>query len=707
MVAKSECTEVREPIVSFVISHGYNDYKYSLCEEHGEVLLCAYYQNQYSSYKTVDLSDVTVSREDMEELGKLCDKYLTDANLENNDASNDSNITVGVEIVWESGKRFQAAIALWEINDNKTELVFIAQILSFFDGLCKQFDECYYEVPARPFAEGNIVSFIYSEGIGGNEPTSYGLRYDLGELLFDADTYINGFNTNDKAVGCEAVQLRDEQLPNDTMNKFNSLCEELNLREQQIQSASVTKSYIDPPWNESPDVFDVRRYLAIGSAGEAGAPPSFTATWDNKVNFTMDTLPDSMAEALREFFQSLVANIRSKPEEKAPKGKVVSVRLSRIDTSKIEREGGAIPEDNLNSRYGYCFHLWEEDGEFNFDGYCLFKDLYNGNLMDRKLKLEKTAAAQEDMESLRKICEKNSFSEKWYSSSAKKIENKNLAFGRQGDIGRDRLEVIWENGARLDMRLYYEDEYIASYALKSYFVNLAERLDKTLPASGNVVSFRLKGEYSSQYEGEPRFIQDMFSPVISKVAMPMTQGMSPQPGTQLGKNQAPSRKDAGYLLRYEYHMREVDGEVLFSAYESDHPSISNRSKSITESTSTIENTHFEKLRALCEKHAFAEEIQTYHTQRWEHFYMSDSHPTDTRLNPNYDFFEIVWENGAHCDGVKLSREFQDFFTETVNNVFPRDINTSNTSSWTCVCGHTENEGKFCSECGRPMPPHIK
>ena len=701
MRAQSECADVIDHITSFIVSHGHNGCKYSIREEKGDILFCAYYWDYDDSGKTVDINDIAVSREDMDELGKLCDKYLIDANLEGNDKSSDDSLNTGVEIVWKSGKRFQTAIAKWEINDNKAELVFITQVLSFFDGLCKRFDGCYYERPARPFVEGNIISFSYSEGRGGRWPESYELRNDLGELLFDADVYTDVLNDNDKACACEEIQLRDEQVSSDTMEKFNSVCEGLRLSEQQIRAASVTKTYIEPPWKENPAVFDVERYRAIGSGSEDGVAPSFTAVWDNGASFTMRVLPDDLTVALRKFFRSLVTQIQANPEEKAPQGKVVSVRLSCANISKMEREGGAAPKDRGESRYGYSFHLWEEDGKFNFDSHCLFRDLYNGNDMERELKLEKTPATQEDMEVLREICEKNTFAKKWHSRYAKKIENKKLAFGRQGYMERDRLEVIWENGARLDMKLYIEKRYLAVLELKSYFSKLAGRLDQSLPASGKIVSFRLKGEYSSQYDGKGRFIPNMRANVRPGADLPMGRGAPMMRlGTQSGESQSPSRKDADYLLKYEYWMREIGGEVLFNAYESDHPRISSRSSSLKEPIPSIDNTHLETLRALCKKHAFAEKIQHYHAQRWDDFCMSDFFLTDCNRNPNYDFFEIVWENGAHCEGTELSTEFRDFFSETVNSILPRD---KAIGSWTCPRGHAGNTGKYCAKCGAPVP----
>ena len=686
MESKSEHTASREPVASCTVSHGYKDYEYSIREENGKVLLCAYHEGHYRSRQKVNINNIVIGTEDMDELSNLCNKYLTDADLKGNDDSNNSGVTSKVEIVWESGKRFQATIAAWEINKNKAELVFMAHVLSFFDGLCKRLDECYYKASARPFADGNVIAFRYSEGRGGRRPESYEMRDDLGDFLFDADVYTDALDANNKANSDEMVQLRDEIVFRDDMDKFNLLCKELKLHEQQFRAASADKVYIEPCWKEKSGVFDTERYKVIGDTDESGVAPSFTAVWDNGVSFTMDALSDCMAGSLREFFRSLVTCIQSKPEEKVPDGKIVSVRFSGVEISRFEREGGGVPKERKEKRTGYCFHLWEENGEFNFEGSCLFRNFRSIKHLYREFKIEKTSATQEDMESLRKICGKNSFSEKWHSYPKKKIENKKFALERQGDMERERLEVIWENGVRLDMRLF-DKEYTAHRELKSYFIELAERLDRTLPAEGKVVAFQLEGEYKASDDGEPVFIGDM--------------RLSTAQDTP--KKVPKSRRNADYLLRYEYHMREVDGEVLFSAYESDNPNTSSWFERKEKPTCSIENTHLETLRALCESHAFAEEIQSYQAKRWQDYVLNDywQDITDCRPNCNHDFFEIVWENGARCEGTKLPKKFRNFFTETVNSI-PSWRNTLS-GGWTCSCGYIGNAGRFCKECGARAP----
>ena len=167
--------------------------------------------------------------------------------------------------------------------------------------------------------------------------------------------------------------------------------------------------------------------------------------------------------------------------------------------------------------------------------------------------------------------------------------------------------------------------------------------------------------------------------------------------TPPGPHRPPSRADREYLLKYEYYMREADKEVLFSAYESDHPRISSMSALIKEPAFPIENRYLEALQALCKKHALADNLQRYHEQRWDDYHMLlDFRPSDCDKTPNYDFFEIVWENGARCEGTVLPREFRDFFSETVNSILPR---STTVGGWTCVCGYTGNFGKFCIECG--------
>jgi len=680
MAINSARPTIGEQVISCKVIHGYNHYNYSIREENGRGLFSAYYRGESDGYKTVEINDIAVSPEDMTELGRLCDKYLLATELNENGNSNDSNLTAGVEIIWKSGKRFETAIYTWDISDNKDELLFIAQLLSFFDSLTQRLEACYYERPARLLAEGNVQAFSYSEGRGGLRPISYELRTDMGEILFDTDDYIDSPDGT-SAGDSNRIQLRDEQMPNEDMKTLNLLCTEHKLIEQQNTAASVRRKYIEPSWKSKPAVFDVERYLADGG----GVAPAFTVVWDNGACLKADSLPTGTADRFRGFFRSLVTRIQSGPAKKAPEGDVVSVLYSRDDKSQFAIKIVAAQENSQKKHHGFSFSLCAESGELLFDAYCLFNDLHGGNRLDREFRLESVSAPMEYMEELRRICEKHSFSEKWHSYPAKKIEDKELAFGRQGSITRERLEVVWENGARLDMRLFFGRDYIPSFELSYFFSELAKKLDKTRPAGGNVVSFRLKGAYSSKHNGKPIFFSNMM----------------------------PSAGGKYDLQEYEYHMREAEGDVLFSAYESDHPRISNRLMSINELIPAIGKTHLEQLQALCEKHDFAGKIQAYHSERWGSFFSSDLIPTDSARNPNYDFFEIEWENGARCEGTTLPGEFRDFFSEMVSSVFPRakaeTVSSALTPApaavriWTCNCGHAGNTANFCVECGTRNP----
>ena len=664
-------------VVSFRVSHGWNSYIYSIHTENGGVLFSAEYESNSCGYKRISVERVAVRLEDMKTLSKLCDEYVTGANLVDSDQKADSNLDAEVEIVWENAKRFKTVIGVWSVNKNKAELMFIAHVLSFFDGLTRRFDEFYFDRPSAELtAEGSVVLAHYSEG--GTRSVSYELREDCGDFLFDADTYLDVVE-----AGGEEIILRDEDVTREDMDKFNALCEEHNFAKQQIRAASEKKSYYEPPWRGG--VFE-ELCKDIGFVS-AELSMSLVAVWENGARYSAYTLPDGMAEAVCGFFMSLVKRIQTESVKRSPEGRIVSLRLSHATITEGMRKGHECTASKRGPKkdYGYSFHLREEGGELLFGGRCLFRDITSGNFMDRELKVEKIQAAPEDMGSLQKICKEKSLVEKWHSYPKAKIADKKFIGQRAGDIGRHRLEVIWENGARLDARLCYDTDIIPSRELKSFFSELAKRLDKTLPAEGRLVSFKLKGAYSARFAKQGRFISDMRGSIW---------------GNQ-GNND---------LLTYEYHMREEEGKAQFSACQSDHPLIVNSYSSRNQPIPSVENKHLEALRALCERHDFAGKIQDYHRKRWDDFYRRDLYPTDTSSNPNYDFFEIEWENGARCEGTSLSDEFREFFFNMVASVLPLGSIAGaavSKESWACACGNTGNNGKFCTECGKPKPEDSK
>jgi len=652
-------------VVSFKITHGYKSYIYSIHTQDDEVLFSAEYESDFGGYKRKSVDNATVSRNDMKILSNICEKYVLDVNLEGNDKLADSNLAAEIEIIWKNSETFRIVIDVWAINQNKAELMFVAHVLTFFDNITKRFDEFYLGKPsAELHAEGKIILAQFNDK--GKNPVHYELRKEYGDYLFDADCFIDIVDENDIIVGSEEIILRDEDVTHEDMEKFEAIFNEYNFIKQQINIASGKKSYYLPPWKDS--VF--KEFCdEIGFISDEESRPLLSAIWENNARISAYTPPDDMAEALCGFFLSLVKQIKAKPVKCPPEGKIVSIRFSQYTIAKEMRKPEVVLKHTIKNDHECDFYLREENGILLFDGYCLFNDRYNRNSTDTKLKLEKVLASSEDLEALHEIFYDESLVEKWYNYPEVIIEDKQYINSIDGDIKRNKLEVIWENGAKFDARVCNADEFIPAYELRLFFSQLAKRLDKTLSVDGKLISFKLKGEYTAQFASQGRFIPDMRGSIYG----------------ESGKTD---------FLRYEYYMREENGKAQFNAYQSDHPSINNMFSSINNNIPTVENIHLEALRALCKKYDFEGKIQEYHGKRWEDFHESDIFVYDASPNPNYDFFEIEWENGAHCEGMSIHSDFREFFRNIVNIVLPQ----FNGGQWTCSCG-TINNSKFCTECG--------
>ena len=686
-------------LVSFKASHshGFNKFSYSIHTQDGEVRFSADYESSSTQYHNKSVDNVVVNPEDMKKLNEICDEYLIDANLVESGKTAEEVITpIIVEIVWENEKRFESVISLFSQNKNKVELLFIAHVLSFFDGLTQRFDEFYFDEPQENLLpKGSVALVHYSEV--KDKPVSYNLRQDCDDFLLDADCCLDVVDAEGRITGSEEILLTDADVTREDMDVFNALCDKYNFVEHLVSAYPANKSYYEPSWRD--ERFD-EICENIGFSKGTGLTPSVKAIWQNGVIHHTNTLPEGMAEEVREFFMSLVKRIQAEPAKKPPEGRVVSLMLSHTVITKNMKKGKAYVAMNHNSYKGnsYSFHLREDGGELLFDGHCQFYDSCNGNGLDRELKIEKVMATPEDMELLQKICSEKSLDEKWHSALKTLIEDKENTLKRDGDDGRHHLKVMWENGAKLDVRLCSNRDFIPLRELKSYFCELAKRLDSTMPAEGKITSFKLKGAYAARFAGGPRRISDMS-------------------GSIWGDS---SPKE---LLQYEYHMCEEEGSVKFSALQSDHPRISNMHSSMNDIPS-VENKHLEVLRTLCDKHNLASKIQDYHRMRWDDFDWSDYFIYDTSPNPNFDFFEIEWENGARCEGTRLPDEIREFFVNLVYTLMPHGtkkifscVNTDNISKistecgkpkaadniWTCSCGTANNTGKFCSECGKPKP----
>ena len=639
-------------VTSLKLTHGYNDYVLFMREENGEVLLDVSYESQMDRYRTVSFENAAVSHEDLLVLSALCDAYLLGANLQSNDGKNNSGVTAAVEMTWSSQASYRAVIDTWDINDSDAELLFIAHLFSFFNDLLKRFDQCYVERSAEqePVAEGSTIFASCRWEGDGTQPESYLLRMDDGEILFDADTTSEVIE-DDGSGGGDVVQLRDVLVTKDEIVHFYHLCSIFKLNEMQNIAASG-KLYVEPPWNDA--VFE-NMYRKINFRYGGGSGLSLIAVWSNGARLVSDTVPQGLADALRDLFRSMVRRIQAEPVPIEPQGRIVSLRFTQTEVSELMRKGtGRVDSQSASRRrHGSRFFLREVGEEFQLDAWCLFKDITNGNDMDREFGIERGIVTEEDMALLRQLCYKNAFTEKWQTYSEVRLQDDIVLGYRSNDVRRNRLEVVWENEARLDARLYFSRDFIPSFELRSFFAKLAARVDIAPPAEGKIVSFKLKGAYSEQFSTLRRFIPNM------------RPGSMPQRGGS-------SRKDADYLLSYEYHLQEVDGAVRLLAHESDHPGLRELRYTRSPHLPGVGTEHLEALRALCAEHDFAGRIQEYHAKRWEEFEHGDMFPTDTGRNPNFDFFEIEWENGAHCEGTQLPRAFQEFFASVVESILPRE-----------------------------------
>jgi hypothetical protein len=142
-------------------------------------------------------------------------------------------------------------------------------------------------------------------------------------------------------------------------------------------------------------------------------------------------------------------------------GNVISLKITYSGSSMVQYTG-------------YSYHLREENGEILFDAH-----LYIVGEEVREITLGKVAAAQEDMETLRNICDEYGFAEKQKTAP----DNNNVSFGRKiidkifggqikdGPVSDVILEVIWDNEASLVTKPDNTSD------LLDFFKELAIRLD--------------------------------------------------------------------------------------------------------------------------------------------------------------------------------------------------------------------------------------
>ena len=140
------------------------------------------------------------------------------------------------------------------------------------------------------------------------------------------------------------------------------------------------------------------------------------------------------------------------PEDGAPlppQGEVVSLRLG----------GGHMTRDSF-----YSFYLREQDGRVLLDAHYWIAD--GGDM--REITLEAAAAAPEDMDALRALCGEYSFAER--QRTCRKQEPAPGLFIADAPVFG--MEVVWENGARLDA----DTDFGSEQALRDFLETLANRL---------------------------------------------------------------------------------------------------------------------------------------------------------------------------------------------------------------------------------------
>jgi len=122
--------------------------------------------------------------------------------------------------------------------------------------------------------------------------------------------------------------------------------------------------------------------------------------------------------------------------------------------------------ENHMTRYDfYSYHLREKDGQILFDAHYWAEE----DEEYREITLENAAAAREDMEALRALCGEYHFAERQRDYRKPKPGSGPFV----ADAPTLGLDVIWENGARLDA----DTDFGSEQALRAFFETLATRLE--------------------------------------------------------------------------------------------------------------------------------------------------------------------------------------------------------------------------------------
>jgi len=410
-----------------------NDYNYYIREENGKILFDAYYRTFYEDgeYREVKIENAVVTDKDMQDLRYWCDEYVFAEKQKTKKAGKKDAEKFKIEAVWENKKRIVKEITL--NNDDTLEIT----PLSIFEGITRQFEDCYYTVPEKPSAEGRVVSLEFSyKGSMMSQYSDYRyyIREENGEVLFDAHSY---FGKNFKKITLEnAVVTRED------MDALIKIYGEKNLAEKQKNQAIASSSvYIAPPWAKT-----YREIMKNAVTDGPHYPEIFQAKWENGA--TLYTSPPHGDEKLilLNYLDMMMIRLALPPAE----GDIISFEF--------------YGRDGIGHWDSYSYRMYEEDNKIIF--YAFYAEDY------KRKKLLGISVTREDMEALQAICEKYDFAgnQQTYRPSLPPDFNPDPI---EGEEKQTFLKIEWKNGAILNANMMFGSEE----SLKTFLFELAMRFD--------------------------------------------------------------------------------------------------------------------------------------------------------------------------------------------------------------------------------------
>jgi len=357
---------------------------------------------------------------------------------------------------------------------------------------------------------------------------------------------------------------------------------------------------------------------------------------------------------------------------KVPESKIISFKISGSD----EKPG------SFNKGEYYRYFMREENGAILFDAYYLTR-------LAKEVSISSSAVKGEDMEKLEGVyaqyVDSLNFIEKRDRDLKRKLGNSYNPSPREKKQKKDgeprtlydaEIEIIWENGARLEKKVFVEDfyeAYLAADALSAfddvsrrhkecYYISPAKKV-----AEGNIV-------YVSYN----------------------------QPG--------------GMAMSTNYSLREKDGEILFNPKAYGMPRLSGGGDAnANEITASRED--MQKLTELCgiykiaeKQRDFAAPAPVYIDPPWKG--TLDRGSVMSRVVKDHfgdlsAYVEVRWENGVSYTAKNIpygGGAVSQFFGRLKARLSPGgQAPAKKGESWTCECGQADNDAIYCVKCADPKP----